>query len=196
MSLESNKTLGGIGAILVAIGYITFFTGYGAILGIVGIILVLVAMKGLAEYYDEQAIFDNALYGFIFGIIGIISLIAIIVLSVFTGLSMTMMMSPQAMLGAFVGWLILGFIMFVAFIILQAVFYRKAFSMLSSKSDEKMFDTGGLLLLIGAILTIIVIGVVIILIAWILIAVGFFSIKISVTQQQEAQPPPPPPPPS
>lgn len=193
MSLESNKTLGGIGAILVAIGFITSFTGYGSILSLVGIILVLVAMKGLADYYNDRTLFDNALYGFIFGIIGIIALIAIFI-SAFAGLGMTAMMNPQQILTSFVVWVIVGLAVFVIFLILQAVFYRKAFSTLSSKSGEKMFDTGGLLLLIGAILTIVLIGVIILLIAWILIAVGFFSIKTPAAQLPEAQPPPPPPP--
>ena len=192
MSLESNKTLGGIGAILVAIGYIASFTGYGTVLSLVGIILVLVAMKGLADYYNEPTIFNDTLYGFIFGIIGIIALVAIFV-SAFAGLSMTAMMDPQQILTSFAAWIIAGVILLVIFIILQAVFYRKAFSTLSSKSGEKMFDTGGLLLLIGAILTIVLIGVIILLIAWILIAVGFFSIKTPVAQPSEAPPPPPPP---
>ena len=41
MSLESNKTLGGIGAILLAIPFAS----------LVGIILVLIAMKGMADNY-------------------------------------------------------------------------------------------------------------------------------------------------
>ena len=43
MSLESNKTLGGIGAILLAIPF----------LSLIGIILVLIAMKGMGDYYDD-----------------------------------------------------------------------------------------------------------------------------------------------
>ena len=117
MSLESNKTLGGIGAILVAIGYIASFTGYGAVLSLVGIILVLVAMKGLADYYNEPTIFNDTLYGFIFGIIGIIALVAIFV-SAFAGLSMTAMMDPQQILASFFAWIILGVILLVIFIIL------------------------------------------------------------------------------
>jgi uncharacterized membrane protein len=42
MSLESNKTLGGVGAILAAIPGVS----------IIGIILILIALKGLSENYN------------------------------------------------------------------------------------------------------------------------------------------------
>jgi uncharacterized membrane protein len=48
--------------------------------------------------------------------------------------------------------------------------------------------------LIGAILTIILVGFILIWIAWILIAVGFFSIKTTAAQPPAAAPQPPPPP--
>jgi uncharacterized membrane protein len=52
-----------------------------------------------------------------------------------------------------------------------------------------MFRTAGLLVLIGAVLTIVIVGAVISLVANILLAVAFFQIRAS-------PPPPPPPPPS
>jgi len=82
-------------------------------------------------------------------------------------------------------------VMFI-FFLLQAIFYRNSFTILSEKSEEKMFDTAGLLLLIGAILTIILVGVILLLIAWILAAIGFFSIKTPTTQSPAATPPPSP----
>ena len=54
MTLDSSKTLGGIGAILLFIGVITFFAQpLLAILGLIGIILVLVALHDLANNYKE-----------------------------------------------------------------------------------------------------------------------------------------------
>jgi uncharacterized membrane protein len=179
MSLESNKTLGGVGAILVAIGSFIPF------LALIGIILVLIAMKGLADYYNEKTIFDNALYGFIFGIIGIVAAVVIFVMALSSGVALA---EPLAIIGGLLVALVVAFI----FLLLSAIFYKKSFALVSVKSGEKMFETAGLLLLIGAILTIILIGFIIWLIGWILVAVGFFSIKIPATQP----PPPPPPPPS
>jgi uncharacterized membrane protein len=188
MSLESNKTLGGIGAILIAI--VSFFP----ILSLIGIILVLIAMKGLAEYYNENGIFENALYGLIFGIIGIIAATVVFFTGIFTGTFMSTSTSPLFSVFTGLGLLIAALVVMFVFFLLQAIFYRRSFTILSEKSGEKMFDTAGLLLLIGAILTIILVGLVLLLIAWILVAVGFFSIKTPTAQLPAATPPPAPPP--
>jgi len=189
MSLESNKTLGGIGALLVAIGSFVPF------LGIVGIILVLVAMKGLAEYYNDHGIFQNALYAFLFGIIGLIAAAVVLISIFFGGFFGGMMLGPEAAVGGGFLSLLLGIIVALVvvfvFYLLTAIFYRKSFNTLAEKTGEKMFETAGTLMLIGAILTIIIIGLIFVLIAWILVAVAFFSMKTGAPPQ--APPPPPPP---
>jgi uncharacterized membrane protein len=73
MTLESSKTLGGIGAILLVVAVVAFFAQpFLSLMGIVGAILLLIAMHSLADYYREKAIFNNALYAFIALIVGII----------------------------------------------------------------------------------------------------------------------------
>jgi len=189
MSLESGKTLGGIGALLMVIGTFVPF------LGLVGLILLFVALKRMGDYYKESGIFQNALYGLIFGIIGIVSL-AVVVLALF-GLSIIPAVPDFAdSLGflAFLGGIIVALVVAFIFYILTAVFFRRSFNMLSEKTGETMFGTAGLLLLIGAILTIIVVGLVLIFIAWILVTVAFFSIKTSTVQPSASEAPPPPPP--
>lgn len=179
MSLEPSKTLGGIGALLTAIG--SFFPP----LSFVGIILVLVAMKGLADYYNDEAIFTNALYGFIFAIIGII--VATIVFSANFLAAGLLAISPIFVRGAIQGVAVLLLIFYV----LEAILYWRAFAILSQRSGERIFSTAGLILLIGAILTILIIALIISLtllfVAWILAAIGFFSIKTPTTRL----PPPP-----
>lgn len=54
-----------------------------------------------------------------------------------------------------------------------------------------MFNTAGMIMIIGTVLTIIVIGVILLLIAWILAAVAFLSIKAPAIQL--TLPPTPPP---
>jgi len=189
MSLESSKTLSGVGAILIAVGSFTSLSGFMGILSLIGIILVLIGMKGLADFYGEKGIFDNALYGFIFGIISVVVAIALFVTALLSGISWSMdMISEMGKNRATIGGLLLGWITFVVFVIVEAIFYRKAFSLLSEKSGEKMFDTAGLILLIGAVLTIILIGTILTLIAWILAAVAFFSIKPPPTTEQPQAP--------
>jgi uncharacterized membrane protein len=84
--------------------------------------------------------------------------------------------------------LIIALAALFVFMIISAIFFRKSLSLLSMKSGERIFETAGLLWLIGAVLTIILVGLILIWVAWILIAVGFFSIKTTAAPQ----PPPPP----
>lgn len=206
MTLESSKTLGGVGAILVVVGFLGFFgTGYAGLLSLVGIILTMIALKGVSDYYNEGGIFNNALYGFITGIIGGVVFVATIA-------AMTLMVilpsefdwtNPDVFRQYFmdmnalwniIGTIIIAFVVLFIFVIFAAIFFRRSLSKLAMKSGERIFETAGLLWLIGAILTIIAIGFILIWIAWILIAVGFFSIK-TTAQPVAAAPQPPPPPP-
>lgn len=164
MSLESNKTLGGVGAILLAIPFTN----------LIGIILVLVAMKGMADFYNDENIFKNTLYGFIFGIVGVIALLADILMLALGFATISPVITPFTGIGL----VIIAFVVTYVFSLIAAIFYNKALNNLSEKSGEPMFNTGGMILLIGAIIP--VIGELLKLIAWILVAVGFFNIKTSI----------------
>ena len=180
MSLESNKTLGGIGAILLAIPS----------LNLIGIILVLIALKGMADYYNDEEIFKNALYGLIFGIIGSVALVAFILMLVFGFATISPVVAPLA------GWglVIITVITLYVFSLIAAIFYKRSLDSLTEKSGEQMLNTAGLILLIGAAIP--VIGEILKLIAWILAAVGFFSIKMPIQSPALAPTPPPTPEPT
>ncbi|MFZ0965368.1 MAG: DUF996 domain-containing protein [Candidatus Bathyarchaeia archaeon] len=207
MTLESDKTLGGVGALLVVIGFLGFFaSGYVAILALIGMIITLIALKGMADHYNEAGIFNNALYGVITLIIGVVAFIATLVVVILMALSSIDIdwTNPAAIQAYFTDftniWNIIGaaigaLVVLFVFTIVSAIFFRKSLISLSAKSGEKIFETAGLLWLIGAVLTIILIGFILIGIAWILIAVGFFSIKPTATQPPTAPPQPPPQPP-
>jgi uncharacterized membrane protein/ribosomal protein L40E len=166
VSLESNKTLGGIGAILLAIPF----------LSLIGIILVLIAMKGMGEYYNDDNIFKNALYGFIFGFVGVMALVAVILMFAF-GFAAASPFITESTTFAFSGFglFIIAFIVLYVFSLVAAIFYKKSLDTLSEKSSEQMFSTAGLILLIGAAIPLI--GEILKFVAWILAAVGFFNIK-------------------
>jgi uncharacterized membrane protein len=211
MELETSKNLGGIGAILLVIGFLGFIgSAFSGILSLVGLILVLIAMKGLSDHYGEASIFNNSLYGVILLIVGgVVSVAALIVTALslikdvlgielstaisdptaFSRIDWTEVVTENliAYAGTMVGILIVLFI----FVVVAAIFYRKSLNTLSSKSGVGMFSTVGLLLLIGAVLTIILIGVIIIWIAMILLAVAFFRIKPATTQPTPSTSPPP-----
>jgi uncharacterized membrane protein len=185
-NFESNRILGGVGALLTGIGSLVLFSGAVGIVGIVGLILVLVSMRGLADDFKDYAIYRNALNGFIFGFIGI--LVAIAVFAVFGFLSGFIFAHPivgaLGFLGALGGW---G-LMFI-FVLIGGIFYKQAFDGLARKSGEGLLRTGSLLLLIGSILTIILVGFFLLFIAWLLIAIGLFSLK-PVMQSAQAYIPP------
>lgn len=209
MNLETSKNLGGIGALLLVIGFLGLIgTGYSGILSLVGLVLVLVAMKGLSDYYKEAGIFNNTLYGFVTSIIAVVAFVAVIAVTLLNALAdlgiadwtntaewtaaFQEHLSDMSALFKFIGGIILAVVVLFILLVIAAIFYRKSLNMLSSKSGVGMFSTAGLLLLIGAVLTIILIGIIIIWIAIILLAVAFFSIKSPTTQATPSTSPPPP----
>jgi uncharacterized membrane protein len=169
VSLESNKTLGGVGAILLAIPF----------LNLIGIILVLIAMKGMTDYYKDEDIFRNALYGFIFGFVGVVALIAVILMLVLGSATFSPVITTSPTTAPFVGvsLFLIAFIILYVFSLIGAIFYKKSLDILSNKSGERMFNTAGLILLIGAAIPLL--GEILKFVAWILAAVGFFNIRAS-----------------
>lgn len=211
MTLESSKNLGGIGAILIVIGMLGFAVPYAGILLLIGLILLLIGLKGLADYFKEGGIFNNALYAIVLAIVGVVVAIATVVVSAFAALAsigidlanvtdwttfgteLTNRFTNFADFSAIwtlIGALVAALIIIFVFAIVAVFFFRRSLNQLSSKTGVGMFGTAGLLMLIGAVLTIVVIGVLLIWIAWILVAVAFFQIR---AQPATAPPPPTPP---
>ncbi len=177
-------------------------SGFTLLVGLVGLILVLIAVKGLSDHYNEASIFNNSLYGVILSIVGGIVFVAalfVTALSFFTnvlGIELSTAFSDptafsnidwtevmvldnlMAHVAALVGSLVILFI----FVVVAAIFYRKSLTTLAEKTGVGRFGTAGLLLLIGAVLTIIAIGFLLIWIALILLTVAFFQIKAEPTQ--------------
>jgi uncharacterized membrane protein len=205
MTLESSKNLGGIGALLMFVGVLPYVSFYGLV-SLVGLILVLLAMYGLANYYRESGIFNNALYGVITAIVGAVAFIAILFIAALgllsqLGLSFANTADWAAIISTYdwtgVGFnilmnfaavLIASLVVLFVFVVITAILLRKSLGLLSAKSGVGMFGTTGTVILVGAILTIIAIGLLLVWIALLLLAVAFFSIK----PQQAPLPPPPP----
>jgi len=177
-SFESNKVLGGVGALLTAIGSLIPFSASVGIVYIIGIILVLISMKGLADDFKDQSIFRNTLSGFIFGVIGIAIGIGAftVVISRFVN---SFILGTRPLTRVFDILLVIGAALVVfAFLVVAGIFLKRAFEGLGAKTGEHMFHTGGLILLIGSALTVAFFsGFVLLFVAWILLSVGFFSMK-------------------
>jgi uncharacterized membrane protein len=205
MTLETNKTLGGIGAILMAIGFLPFAGAYTGIIALVGLILVLVAVKGFSDYYKDAGIFNNMIYAIVMGIVGAVVAGILIVSAAFgilsaVGINMsnwtdwTMFQNIQwqniniSTIMPYVATILLSLVLLFVFAIVAAIFLRRSMTSLSEKTRVHMFATTGLLFLIGAILTIVVIGLILLWVALLLLAVSFFTIPLQSAQQPAQSP--------
>ncbi len=193
MDFQTSKNLGGIGALIMFLGpLLSAVNAFGGLLSIVGFILLLIALHSFADHYKEVGIFNNALYGFITGIVGVVVSVGAFVavaISVITDIGITDWtnaaewfdtMATETAIELFLelaAAAITAIVILFVFAIITAYLYRKSLSLLSSKSGIGLFGTAGLLLLIGAVLTIVVIGVVLIWISILIVAIAFFSMK-------------------
>lgn len=208
MTLETNKTLGGIGALLMFIGPISgaVVSAFSGLLSLIGIILVLIAAKGLADHYNDGSIFNNTLYGIILTIVGAVAFAATIFVGAVNlltdlGLDLETLTSDYTAISS-MNWqeilnfdtilesiaiVAVGVVILFVFCVISAIFYRKSLTSLAEKTGVSLFGTTGLIILIGAVLTIIGIGALLLWIALLLLAISFFSIK-----DEPPQPPPTP----
>jgi uncharacterized membrane protein len=180
LGVDSNRTLGFVGALLITLGVaaqfltieqfyfpIAAFSGIGAtfgVLGFIGIILFLIAMHGFAKDYDDASIFNSALYGFLSSIVGgaVMGVLAIVLVlsnyaSFFNGFNPSLFSSTslQDLLQRFIGVLVYVFIAASIVGLIQALFYKRVFDRLAGKSGVRLFHTVGLLMVVGASLTVI-----------------------------------------
>jgi uncharacterized membrane protein len=203
MSIETSKTLGGVGAILMFVGIIPFISFYGVI-ELVGLILVMFALYNLASYYAESGIFNNALYGLIAGIVGVVVAVGMVFLAVLSSLTDFIYaiypswngdwtalsgLTPDPSnvtfeaIGPFLVGLFATLLILWVFAIIATFFVRRSLISLSAKSGVGLFSTAGLLLLIGAVLIIgFGIGLLLMWIGALLLAIAFFQLKPQQTQ--------------
>lgn len=207
MNFNTTKNLGGVGALLLFVGTLPY-VNYLGIIDIIGVILLLVSLYGFAGYYRERGILTNSVYGVFAGILGIVIATVIgiaIVLPNITGFlqkiypgwdgNLSTLPSLQSMtpvtgnisFSDVVPFIIAAIAVFAVlwiFSIIAAFFVRRSLVQLSAKTSVRLFATTGLLLLIGAFLTIIFVGAILIWIAALILAFAFFAMK-----PQHEQPP-------
>jgi uncharacterized membrane protein len=218
MNLDTSKTLGGVGAILLFIGAIPLVQ-YVWVLGLVGGFLILAALYGLDTFYGSKGIFINALYGVITGIIGIIVTIGVAVVALLANLSnikdfmyilfptwngdwaslseltpTTANINPSDIIpviaGVIVAIIIVAAVAWI-FAIVATFFVRRSLKQVSEKANVGLFGTAGLFLFIGAILIIAFgFGLLLMWIAALLLAIAFFTIKPPMQQMNSTLPPP------
>ena len=178
-NFQYSKTLAMEGSILTILGLVPYV---GWVLGIIGVILLLRAMKEFANYYQDNEIYQNSLTGVKYYIVALIALavagagfVVGFVINDFANNDVTFGIGNAIGIAVGVAFLIVAFVFYV----LAATHLRKTFNTLAQKTGEHSFETAGTLLWMGAILTIIGVGVLLIFIAWIFAVIGFFTMKRS-----------------
>jgi uncharacterized membrane protein len=221
MTLESSKTLGGIGSILLFISVIPFVQ-YLWVIGLVGIALILIALHGLSNYYNAKGIFRNALYGIVAGIVGIVTAVIVSIAAILVNLSNikdfistlypgwngdwstlsgltpdTSNITSIDILPFITGIIVLVIVVLAViwiFAIISAFFVRRSLKEVTEKSNVGSFGTAGILLLIGAFLIILFgLGLLLMWIAALILAIAFFTLKPREQPIAAVTSPPPPP---
>ena len=202
-SLSQAKTLGGIGSILALLSGLLFWAPYssGIVLLIVGLVLMLIAVKNIADTVGDQPIFNNMMYSVILAIIGpvIAAVVAFVAaasfLSAFRGFTPGTTSFSSGFFAA-IGFIILAVVILWVCILISTIFLKRSYDTVATKLRVDVFRTTGLLFLIGAATLIVAVGVVILFIAAILQVVAFFSIPEQLPSQPPTQqvwgPPTPP----
>ncbi|MBO0887771.1 DUF996 domain-containing protein [Candidatus Bathyarchaeota archaeon] len=201
-ALGQAKTLGGVGALLALIG--PFLQIPGAIIAIVGYVLILIAVKNVSEVFQDQSIFNNMLIAVVLIAVGLVSLAAIVLGSFYSfiglgGFSFTPGSAPPASFFQFITTIIIGVVIAWVFFLVASIFLKKSYDTIGARLNIGTFHTTGLLFLIGAALVIVFgIGLIIVFIAEILQIVAFFSIPEQMPMGPQPMPgqmgvPPPPP---
>lgn len=180
MAIESNRMLGGIGALLMVVSTLSTlfvipqllnfyststattspFLSVLGLAGLAGIILFMVAMKGFAGDYKNSGIFYNALYGLLFSIaVGFVAgvlMVAVVLMNLSSLIpSFNSAPTPTDLFPAIMDLMVPVMPVFSVAGLVQALFTMRAFNLLAAKSNVRLFRTAGWALLAGSVLAII-----------------------------------------
>lgn len=199
---------GAVGGALAGVGF--FGVACGVVV-LVGAVLGLMGLIGLSKFYREKSLSTNSLYSFIAVIVGVVAAVLALVYVVFSTSTLTNLLhelyptwngswstissftgtkadtsnvtrgTELAVAGAVFG---VNAIMW-AFLVVASFFANRFLKSLAAKTGVTLFSTAALVLIIGALLSIIFIGYVIVWVAVVLAAFAFFQ-----TQPRQEQPPP------
>lgn len=182
-SLAQVKTIGAVGSILVLL---TAVPTAGSLLGIIGFVMMLVAIKDISDIVADKSIFNNMLVAVGLAIVAIVVGALVVVGSVlrFVGLNALSLgpnfnasTVPAGDWVGLIGSILLGLAVLWVIMLVSAVYVRRTYRSMASKLADANFETAGMLYLVGAATTIILVGFVLLLVAQVMVIVAFFSIE-------------------
>jgi uncharacterized membrane protein len=179
VNISTQKMLGGIGYILILIGWMPRI---GIFLSPVGFVLWLISMYQLSNILRKPSIFQKVLIGFILNIVGMVIAFAFGLMAL-----IPLFVSPKNETGAILGLglgVVFAIVVAYATLVVSFYFYKEAYEILAQAIAHNLFKIGGLLLFIGAI-TIILFGLggLLVLVGYIVLPVAFFTAPNEVEVQ-------------
>jgi uncharacterized membrane protein len=172
MAVQSNKTLGALGACLTIAGVVgtaasvlRFATGssttgileigivgIGGLLGFLGFIFFMVAMHGFSQDYSERKIFDHVLNGFIFAFV---ATIIAAVLGLFAAVSIVFLFNQSGSSSplAFTTGLATAVLSLIQ--LCYIIFVNRGLNLLANKSDSSQLHEATKIFLAGAVTNVI-----------------------------------------
>jgi uncharacterized membrane protein len=201
VNISTQKMLGGIGSILILLGWMT---GVGILFGIVGVVLWLIGMYQLSNILGKPTIFQKVLIGFILNVAGIVIAFAPFALTMVIAFPFGLLakillfnLARDETLDVTLDTSELGFdalivitVALIAIMVAYAIFVfgfylqKQAYEILAQATAHNLFKIGGLLLFIGAITTILFgLGLLLIIVGYTVLAVAFFTAPNEVEVQ-------------
>jgi uncharacterized membrane protein len=180
VNISTQKMLGGIGSILILLGWIP---GIGILLSILGFVLWLISMYQLSNILRKPSIFQKILIGFILNIVGTVIALGFGLMAL-----IPLFVSPKDETGAILGLglgVVFAIVVAYATLVVSFYFYKEAYEILAQATAHNLFKIGGRLIFIGVITTIILfrLGLLLIIVGNIVLAVAFFTAPNEVEVQ-------------
>lgn len=201
VNISTQKMLGGIGSILILLGWMT---GVGILFGIVGAVLWLISMYQLSNILGKPTIFQKALIGFVLNVAGMVIAFAPFALTMAVAFpfgllakillfNLTIDETLDVTLdtsGLGFGALIVITVALIAIMVAYAIFVfgfylqKQAYEILAQATAHNLFKIAGLLMFIGAITIILFgLGALLIIVGYIVLTVAFFTAPNEVEVQ-------------
>jgi uncharacterized membrane protein len=193
-SLESAKVVGGIGCVLL---FLMFTPSVGGLLAIAGLVMVGYALKRIGDSVHEPKILENYVYALVTSIVGVAVGVVVVVANALRVLGLENLSrndwagwvpTTTDAIGLALGFVV-GLLIMWAALMLSAVFVRRTGELVADRLNVKLFRTAGTVYLVGAALSVLLVGFVVLGVAMVMFAVAFFSIE----ENRSGAPYPPPP---
>jgi len=191
INLSEAKTLGGIGSILTLLAIVP---AVGIFVAIVGLVLVLLALRSTSDALGDRKIFNEMLLAVGLGVAGLVVAGLSVAAFAFSALGLNYLpfSAPAAAavhwsdagFWGVIGAVILGLAVVWVCLVGSSVFVYRSYGALGNKVGVSLFGTAALIFLIGAITTIFFVGFLLIFVAQVLFVVAFFSMKSQLPLQQ------------